>query len=224
MKEIVDFLNRLNISNYASLTGHFFEDIIYILITIFGGTLLLFAWQHNRYFFAIIGLISGALLGFLCKTHLPYMQSIHTTVYIVCFCIAGVIIAFLSQRFVGMLLGGVVVLIFICALSPSTLLASRTDFVKFSLFFLLGGGLGAIFPRFFFIFVCSIIGASFVTFGLSGLLLEKIIPTSSIVPYKTITTLLLFLPALMFGMFYQLSRPAMQNHQTTQSSSACLPR
>jgi hypothetical protein len=70
--------------------------------------------------------------------------------------------------------------------------------------FLLGGGLGAIFPKFFFVFNSSLIGAVFVTYGISTAIVGKLVgevnPETQVMVH-----LCVFLPLLLFGVMYQLT-------------------
>ena len=70
--------------------------------------------------------------------------------------------------------------------------------------FLLGGGLGAIFPKFFFIFNSSLIGAVFVTYGISAAIVCKLIGEVK-ADLAVLVHLCIFLPLLLFGMMYQLT-------------------
>jgi hypothetical protein len=76
--------------------------------------------------------------------------------------------------------------------------------------FLLGGGLGAIFPKFFFIFNSSLIGAVFVTYGVSTAIVGRIVgdPQADL---QALIHLCIFLPLLLFGLLYQLTTAQAQS-------------
>jgi hypothetical protein len=73
-----------------------------------------------------------------------------------------------------------------------------------SMAFLLGGGLGAIFPKFFFVFNSSLIGAVFVTYGVSAAIVSKLIGDVK-ADLAVLVHLCIFLPLLLFGIMYQLT-------------------
>ena len=87
---------------------------------------------------------------------------------------------------------------------PDLLRPEQGNLLSLGLSFLLGGGLGAIFPRFFFVFNASLIGAVFVTYGVSEAILTSVANAAS-PELKTFLHLAVFLPLLLFGMIYQLS-------------------
>ena len=85
-----------------------------------------------------------------------------------------------------------------------------------SMAFLLGGGLGAIFPKFFFIFNSSLIGAVFVTYGISTAIVGKL--AGEVKPEtQVLVHLCVFLPALLFGVMYQLTTS--QNQAIAEDSA-----
>jgi len=117
--------------------------------------------------------------------------------------VAGAFVAMNFRRFVGILLGGFTVALFGTVAFPSIFRPGNYSTVTVGLAFLLGGGLGAIFPKFFFIVNSSLIGAVFSTYGISFAILSQVAGEAS-PKTRVLLHVLVFLPLFLFGILYQL--------------------
>ncbi|HEY3225572.1 MAG TPA: DUF4203 domain-containing protein [Planctomycetota bacterium] len=207
INDIVVFVERLNLSHHKSIIGTYFPEIIALLSIVFGGSFLLFGWRHHEYFLGITGLIVGGWVGLLLKNHFsPYGASTPFMYVLVC-AAAGAFIGACCKRFVGILLGGFTVALFISVFSPSLFKPGEQTMLGMAVIFLLGGGLGGLFPKLFYILNSSLIGSVFVTYGLSLAVLahlQQISPST-----RVLLHLAVFLPLFVFGLLYQgFSGPA----------------
>jgi hypothetical protein len=106
-----------------------------------------------------------------------------------------------SARFVGILLGGFTVALFASVFSPTLFKPGEQTMLGTAVIFLLGGGLGGLFPKFFYVLNSSLIGSVFVTYGIS---LAVLAPLQQISPStRVLLHLAAFLPLFVFGLLYQ---------------------
>jgi hypothetical protein len=118
------------------------------------------------------------------------------------FAVGGACTAVFYRRFVGILLGGVFALCATLVFCPNVLQSSPNQNLSFPLIFLMGGGLGALFPKFFYVVNTSVLGAGFITGGVVLVFGPKLavhLPQT----WATAIHLLVFLPCLLFGILYQ---------------------
>jgi hypothetical protein len=202
LQKVIDFIKGLNLSYPKSIIGPYFDEIVAVMAIIFGGTLILFGWRERNYFLAIIGGLAGAWCGLLLRSVFLPESKILPFVYIGVFGLSGAIILVFFKRFAGLLLGGFIALCVAIILFPKLFSPGRETYIAISITFLLGGGAGAIFPRFFIILVTSLAGSIFITYGISKLLIN--IFTEPQGETFTMLHLLVFLPLLIFGVLYQL--------------------
>lgn len=205
IRELVALVERLNLSATQNLVGSHFPEMVALLSIVFGGSFLLFAWKHHAYFLGVTGFLVGGWAGLMLKSHLqPAGGGITPTLYLATCAVGGAFIATCWRRFVGILLGGFTVAILGSVVFPSYFRPGDHTLSAISMAFLLGGGLGAIFPKFFFIFNSSLIGAVFVTYGISSALVSKLIGEVK-ADLAVLVHLCIFLPLLLFGIMYQLT-------------------
>ncbi len=205
IREIVQMVERLNLSTHQNIVGSYFPEILSLLSIVFGGAFLLFGWRHHGYFLGITGFLTGGWAGLLLKSHLqPDGGGVMPLLYLAVCAVGGAFVAICWKRFVGILLGGFTVAVLGSVIMPSTFQPGDHTLTAIALAFLLGGGLGAIFPRFFFIFNASLIGAVFVTYGVSTAVIMRVAPHLQN-EANVMLHLCLFLPMVIFGMLYQLS-------------------
>jgi hypothetical protein len=205
IRELVALVERLNLSTHKNLVGNHFPEILALLSIVFGGSFLLFAWKHHDYFLGVTGFLVGGWAGLMLKSHLqPAGGGITPTLYLATCAVGGAFIAICWRRFVGILLGGFTVAVLGSVCFPKFFRPGDHTLPAISMAFLLGGGLGAIFPKFFFVFNSSLIGAVFVTFGISQAVLGKV-ATDLRSDVTVLIHLCLFLPLLLFGVMYQLT-------------------
>jgi len=205
MRELVDLVQALNLSTHKSIIGGYFPEILALLSIVFGGAFLLFGWKHHAYFLGVTGFLTGGWAGLMLKSHLqPAGGGVTPMLYLATCAVGGAFVAICWRRFVGILLGGFTVAILGSVFFPQYFRPGDHTLAAVSMAFLLGGGLGAIFPKFFFIFNSSLIGAVFVTYGISAAIVGKLVgglnPEASVLLH-----LCVFLPALIFGVMYQLT-------------------
>ncbi len=205
IRELVALVERLNLSTHKSLIGAHFPEIVALLSIVFGGAFLLFGWRHHSYFLGVTGFLTGGWAGLLLKSHLqPAGGGITPMLYLATCAVGGAFVAICWRRFVGILLGGFTVAVLGTVFFPQYFKPGDHTLAAISLAFLLGGGLGAIFPKFFFVFNSSLIGAVFVTFGVSSAVVTRV---SADLRGETqvLVHLCIFLPTLIFGILYQLT-------------------
>ena len=205
MREIVELVQALNLSTQKNIIGGYFPEMLALLSIVFGGSFLLFGWKHHAYFLGVTGLLTGGWAGLMLKSHLqPAGGGVTPMLYLATCAVAGAFVAICWRRFVGILLGGFTVAILGSVFFPQYFKPGDHTLAAVSMAFLLGGGMGAIFPKFFFIFNSSLIGAVFVTYGISGAIVGRLVgevrPETSVLVH-----LCVFLPALLFGVMYQLT-------------------
>lgn len=204
LQELVDAIQRLNLSYPQNFVGAHFQEILSLLSIIFGGSFLLFAWKQRGYFLGVIGLLIGGWLGLILKGHLSPQGTVAPFLYLALCAVAGAYIAITLQRLIGMLMGGFTVATLIMVLMPDMLEPEKGNLLTLCMAFLLGGGLGAIFPKFFFVFNSSLIGAVFVTYGVSQSMLAAISQGAS-PDMRTFLHLVVFLPLFLFGIIFQMT-------------------
>jgi hypothetical protein len=201
--QLVQIVERLNLAAPASLAGAYFQEMMAILAIVFGGAFLLFAYKHYDYFAGITGFMLGGWLGLLLRNQYLTGSHMNPVIYMGAFAVVGACIAVFYRRFIGILLGGFTALCAVHVAAQDVLTAHPNQNVTFIAVFLLGGGLGALFPKFFYVLNTSLIGAVFVSYGISASVLPKLMgemPQST----SALIHLLVFLPCLIFGVLYQL--------------------
>src|ERR1043166_5756507 len=205
MRELVDLIQALNLSTHKNIVGAHFPEILALLSIVFGGAFLLFGWKHHGYFLGVTGFLTGGWAGLLLKSHLqPAGGGLTPMLYLATCAVGGAFVAVCWKRFVGILLGGFTVAILGSVFFPQYFKPGDHTLAAVSMAFLMGGGLGAIFPKFFFIFNSSLIGAVFVTYGVSVAIVGRLV--AGVRPEtQALIHLCVFLPSLLFGMMYQLT-------------------
>jgi hypothetical protein len=201
VSDIVGFVERLNLSHHKSIIGTYFPEIIALLSIVFGGSFLLFGWRHHEYFLGVTGLIVGGWGGLLLKNHFAPGGVMAPFLYVAVCAAAGAFIGACCRRFVGILLGGFTVALFISVFSPALFRPGEQTMLGMAVVFLLGGGLGGLFPKFFYILNSSLIGSVFVTYGVSLAVLahlQQISPATRVLLHMAT-----FLPLMVFGLLYQ---------------------
>jgi hypothetical protein len=187
------------------MVGNQFPEMLALLSIVFGGSFLLFAWKHHAYFLGVTGFLVGGWAGLMLKSHLqPAGGGVTPMLYLATCAVGGAFIATCWRRFVGILLGGFTVAILGSVVFPSYFRPGDHTLSSISMAFLLGGGLGAIFPKFFFVFNSSLIGAVFVTYGVSAAIVSKLVGDVK-ADLAVLVHLCIFLPLLLFGVMYQLT-------------------
>lgn len=204
IKELSELIQRLNLSYPQSVVGQHFPEIVSLLSIVFGGSFLLFAWKQRAYFLGITGFLVGGWGGLLLKSHFMPAGDVAPFLYLGVCAVAGAYIAMTVQRFVGMMLGGFTVAVLTMVFFPGHFRPEQGNMITLCLAFLLGGGLGAIFPKFFFVFNCSLIGAAFATYGVSQAILRSVAGEAS-PELRTFLHLAVFLPLFLFGLVYQMA-------------------
>ncbi len=204
-RELVNLIERLNLSAHKNVVGEHFPEIVALLSIVFGGAFLLFGWKHHAYFLGVTGFLAGGWAGLLLKNHLsPGGGGLAPVLYLATCSAAGAFIACCWKRFVGILLGGFTVAVVGSVFFPQYFRPGEHTLTAISAAFLLGGGLGAIFPRFFFILNSSLMGAVFVTYGVSTAVVSKV--AGQVTPEtQALVHLCIFLPLILFGLMYQLA-------------------
>ncbi|MHC4605843.1 MAG: hypothetical protein ACYTAF_02790 [Planctomycetota bacterium] len=204
LRQLVDLVQRLNLAYPQSFIGEHFPEIISLLSIVFGGSFLLFAWKQRAYFLGITGFLVGGWAGLLFKAFFLPDGAMSPFLYLGICAVAGAYLAISLQRFVGMLLGGFTAGLLLYVLNPGTLHPEQASLATICMAFLLGGGLGALFPKFFFVFNCSLIGAAFATYGVSQAILRTV-ATGASPELMTFLHIVVFLPLFLFGIAYQMA-------------------
>lgn len=202
MESLLKSITSLDLSSPKTVLGYYFMDVLGVLSILFGGVLLLFAWKHHDYFLGLIGFLAGAFGGLLFKAHLFASEGIAHLLYIA---VCGTALAVLSvffKRLVGIALGGILVALALVLLRPTVLQGGGQGTVTLALAYLLGGGLGALFPREVYILTTSLFGAAFATFGLTITLVPVLAPRLPL-GSDPLVHALIFVPLFVFGMAYQ---------------------
>lgn len=207
VRQIAEFIERLNLSAPNAIVGQHFPAIVALLSIIFGGAFLLFGWRHHQYFLGVTGFLVGGWAGLMLKNHLAPAGSVAPMLYLAVCAAAGAFVCISWTRLVGILLGGFTVALVGSVFSPENYRGGDHTLSIISMSFLLGGGLGGMFPKFFFITNSSLIGSVFVTYGVSsgivGPVAGKLDPQTQMLVH-----LCLFLPLLVFGILYQFTTTA----------------
>ncbi len=223
IRELVDLVQRLNLSAHRNVVGVHFPEIVALLSIVFGGAFLLFGWRHHGYFLGVTGFLSGGWAGLLLKSHLqPAGGGVTPMLYLAVCAVAGAFVAICWKRFVGILLGGFTVAVLGTVFFPQYFKPGDHTLAAISMAFLLGGGLGAIFPKFFFVFNSSLIGAVFVTYGISTAIVNKLVGGLR-EEMQVLVHLCVFLPLLIFGVLYQLTTSAHEPMAEDAPAPAPLP-
>lgn len=205
IQDVVALVERMNLSTHRNIVGAHFPEIVALLSIVFGGAFLLFGWRHHSYFLGVTGFLTGGWAGLILKSHLqPEGGGITPMLYLAVCAVGGAFVAVCWKRFVGILLGGFTVTVLGTVLMPEWFRPGDHTLTAIGLTFLLGGGLGAMFPKFFFIFNSSLIGAVFVTYGVSSVIVSRIVVDLQ-AEVQVLVHLCVFLPLLIFGMLYQLT-------------------
>lgn len=208
IREMVELVQRLNLSTHKNLLGQHFPEMVSLLSIVFGGAFLLFGWRHHAYFLGVTGFLSGGWAGLLLKSHLqPAGGGITPMLYLATCAVGGAFVAVCWKRFVGILLGGFTVAVLGTVFFPQYFTPGDHTLTAIALAFLLGGGLGAIFPKFFFVFNSSLIGAIFATYGVSTAVVSRVAGDVR-TELQVLIHLCIFLPLLIFGILYQLTTSA----------------
>ncbi len=202
--EMVALVERLNLSAHKNALGAHFPEIVALLSIVFGGAFLLFGWRHHDYFLGVTGFLCGGWAGLMLKNHLSPGGTVAPMLYLATCSVAGAFVAVCWKRFVGILLGGFTVAVLGTVFFPHYFKPGNHALAAVSLAFLLGGGLGGIFPKFFFIFNSSLIGSVFVTYGVSSAVVGKVAGAIR-AETQVLIHLCIFLPLLIFGVMYQLT-------------------
>ncbi|OHB71021.1 MAG: hypothetical protein A2W23_05910 [Planctomycetes bacterium RBG_16_43_13] len=218
ISNIVLFLERLNLSYPQTVIGKNFSDIIALLSIIFGGAFLLFGWKHNKYFLGITGMLIGGWLGLLLKSYLSPDGRVITFLYVAVCAFLGFIITVFFKRLTGILLGGFLAACVATVFFPALFEEGHSTHIALSVAFLFGGGLGAIFPRFFFIVNSSLIGSTFVTYGVTTAIVGNFIQSASLHTRVLIITLV-FVPVFIFGIIYQLRTTSEEDESESPSKA-----
>ncbi len=203
MQEFTALLERLNLAGPKAAVGGHFPEIVALLSIVFGGAFLLYGWKHHEYFLGITGFLAGGWGGMIAKAHFSQAGTVPPVLYLGVCAVAGAYVGIYFRQFVGILLGGFTTAVLGSVFFPNLFRPGNYSTLTVGMAFLLGGGLGAIFPKFFFIFNSSLIGSVFVTYGVSSAVLAQVAGEA---PPKTrmVLHLLVFLPLLIFGVLYQL--------------------
>ncbi len=206
---LAQYVGRLNLASPMSLAGEHFPQIVALTCLVTGGFLVLFGWRHHRYVLAMVGMLAGGWIGLAIKGRIVPTGVLPALPYLALCGATGAFLAIFLRRFVGILLGGFTAACVAAVFFPAHLRPGNETILGLSMAFLFGGGLGALFPRCFFILVTSLTGASFCTYALSVLLtLAGAMPAAA----GTANVLLhlgLFLPLFGGGIVVQyLSAPA----------------
>jgi hypothetical protein len=208
IRELVELVQRLNLSTHKNIVGAHFPEMVSLLSIVFGGAFLLFGWRHHAYFLGVTGFLTGGWAGLLLKSHLqPAGGGVTPMLYLATCAVGGAFVAICWRRFVGILLGGFTVAVLGTVLFPQVFRPGDHTLAAISLTFLLGGGLGAIFPKFFFVFNSSLIGAVFATYGISTAVVGHLVGDVK-AEMQVLVHLCIFLPLLIFGVLYQLTTSA----------------
>jgi len=219
---VINFIERLNFSCPESLIGGHFEEMIALLSIVFGGAFLLFGYHHHKYFLGITGLFVGAWLGLIIKTSFAGGGAVSSFVFMTVCGALGCVVAISFERFVGILLGGFIVGCLALIVFPTLFEPGHDTYIALSLSFLMGGGLGAMFPRFFFIVNSSLIGSVFVTYGISSIVRGGFSLKMSC-EAQIIMHLLVFLPLFIFGVIYQMETAPTGEENKESNSSKTAP-
>ena len=208
IRELVALVERLNLSTTQNMVGNHFPEIVALLSIVFGGSFLLFAWKHHSYFLGVTGFLVGGWAGLMLKSHLqPAGGGVTPMLYLATCAVGGAFVAVCWKRFVGILLGGFTVAVLGTVFFPQYFTPGDHTLTAIALAFLLGGGLGAIFPKFFFVFNSSLIGAIFATYGISTAVVSRLAGDAR-TELQVLIHLCVFLPLLIFGILYQLTTSA----------------
>ena len=205
IQDLVGWVERLNFSAHQNIVGDHFPEIIALLSIVFGGAFLLFGWKHHTYFLGVTGFLTGGWAGLMLKSHLqPAGDGLAPMLYLATCAVGGAFIATCWKRFVGILLGGFTVVVLGSVFFPETFGPGDHTLAAIGMAFLLGGGLGAMFPKFFFVFNSSLIGAVFVTYGVSTTIVGWLVGELR-TEVQVLVHLCLFLPLVIFGVLYQMT-------------------
>lgn len=205
LQEVIDyvlkFIGTLNLSYPESFVGKYFNIILGILAVIFGGSLVLFGQKQKQYLYALTGLIFGAIIGIYLKTAFGTASQFTPIIYVIVCGLLGMLAVIWYERIAGVLLGGITTVFLACVLSEIIANKIPSNYMNFVTIFLFGGVLGALFPEIFFIFDVALIGATFVTYGVSQIIAQGVnIPLSH--DKVVLIHFFVFVPTLVFGIIY----------------------
>jgi len=219
LENILEFVQRLDLAHPKHVFGLYFPEIIALLSIVFGGSFLLFARKHYDYFRGIAGFLLGAWIGVFLKDKVLSDGPEGMIIYIVVSAVICTALFIFFKRLVGLALGAFVILLLISVFVPEVIETSNNKYFMLCILALLGGALGALFPTAIFIFISSVIGATFVTYGLTYLLLNNVMislhPNTQLLLHVAI-----FLPLVIFGMLYQFMTSREQQSITAPPQQA----
>ncbi|MBI2900117.1 MAG: DUF4203 domain-containing protein [Planctomycetes bacterium] len=204
LERVSTLLERLNLSQHRAIAGEHFPEILALLSIVFGGAFLLYGWKHHEYFLGMTGFLVGGWAGMIAKAHFAPAGGVPPFLYLGACAVGGAYVAVHFRQLMGILLGGFTVAVLGSVFLPNLFSPGNYSSLTVAMAFLIGGGLGAIFPKFFFIFNSSLIGSVFVTYGVSAALVSRVagdLPPRA----RLVVHLLVFLPLLIFGVLYQLT-------------------
>jgi hypothetical protein len=197
------WLDRLNLANTETFLGQHFLSVIAVQCVIVGGFLLFFGWRHHRFILGTFGFLAGGWVGLMLKTYLVPEGMLPPLIYLGACGAIGTFAGIHLYRVMGSILGGFFAVWLGSVFLPETFSLETPQMIPILMIFFVGFGFGLTFPRFFFINVSSLIGASLATFGLSVLA-----GSTGFLPAelndRIVLHLLVFLPLFGLGIVYQV--------------------
>lgn len=202
MNDIIELIQRIDLAYPKHIFGLYFHEVVALLAIVFGGAFLLFATKQFDYFRGIIGFLLGAWIGVFIKEKVWMDSAVSMVLFIIATAVLCAALFVFFKRIVGMVIGAFVMMLFVSIFIPFVVETSNNKYFMIAILSILGGTLGALFPNALFIFISSIIGASFVTYGTTYLISRHFLKD---LPFGTqiLLHIAVFVPLVIFGVLYQ---------------------
>ncbi|MBI4243429.1 MAG: hypothetical protein HY606_05005 [Planctomycetes bacterium] len=202
MDWLSEVIERLNLAQAGSLVGRHFDQLLQWISILFGACVIILAKKQTKILILICSVIIGSWLGFSIKE--IFRGSINTAFFLI---IISVLCAFLMTSFktlVGVIIGGFLAIIAVSFISPDLLTSTSGKEIIFLVSIIVGMLTGAVVPTACIAIAFSLIGATFISYGVVKILFTyfgNYVPISS----KILCNLLVFLPVFVVGTIYQLT-------------------
>jgi len=202
-EDLARAIGRLNLASPLSLAGEHVPQLVALTCLVTGGFLVLSGWRRHRQVLAVVGMIAGGWLGLGVKDRLVPGGALPALPYLVLCGALGALLAVFFRRLAGVFLGGCTAVALGVLFLPPGVRTGDGVVLGLALAFLAGGGLGAFFPRFFFIADTGLVGASLCAYALAVLLDLAGATPADPAAAALLVHLGLFLPLLLGGIAWQ---------------------
>lgn len=201
MDHVARFIEQLNLSQPGSLVGGYFPQVVHWVALLFGVNIIFFAKKNIDFYLLISGLLIGAWLGVSIKdTFTGVVNPVFYMVGCSLLC-AYAVISF--KRVTGMIVGAFLAIIAVFFISDNLMSGSGQKDLVYLLSAIAGMFAGTLAPATCIAIAFSLIGASFVSFGLGNIIIVYF-RDYKFVSDIVLINMVIFLPAFITGVIYNL--------------------